>query len=118
MSSNTAASSSTYNFAPGDWAWGATDPSKNWEVKLNSPCLGYHPAADSNEDNVLLLLDQSYDDHRDVVPLPGKMEYPSFSEVGRLPTEETWLLNNPFRSTLRSSRPPKMAISTRFASTI
>src|SRR5579872_3402787 len=80
-SSNATASSSTYNFAPGDWTWGSTDPSENWEVKLNTPCLGYHPSADTNEDNVLLLLDQSYNDHREVVPLPGKMEYPSFSDV-------------------------------------
>ena len=83
MSSNAAASSSsTYDFTPGQWAWGATDPSENREVKLSAPCLGYHPGNDTNEDNVLLRLDQSYDDHRDVVPLPGKMEYPSFSEVG------------------------------------
>src|SRR5579872_4230976 len=83
MSSNNASSSSNvYNFTPGDWTWGAMDPSKNWEVKLNTPCLGYHPLADTNEDNVLLQMDQSYDDHQDVVPLPGKMEYPSFSEVG------------------------------------
>src|SRR5579872_6125798 len=82
MSSNTASSSNVYNFTLGDWTWGATDPSENREVKLNTPCLGYHPSADTNEDNVLLHLNQSYDDHRDVVPLPGKMEYPSFSEVG------------------------------------
>ena len=83
MSSNAAASSSnSYDFTPGQWAWGATDPSENREVKLSAPCLGYHPGNDTNEDNVLLRLDQSYDDHRDVVPLPGKMEYPSFSEVG------------------------------------
>src|SRR5579872_5901089 len=83
MSSNAASSSSnTYDFTPGQWAWGATDPSENREVKLSAPCLGYHPGNDTNEDNVLLRLDQSYDDHRDVVPLPGKMEYPSFSEVG------------------------------------
>src|SRR5579872_6456006 len=83
MSSNAASSSSnTYDFTPGQWTWGATDPSENREVKLSAPCLGYHPGNDTNEDNVLLRLDQSYDDHRDVVPLPGKMEYPSFSEVG------------------------------------
>src|SRR5579872_7192865 len=83
MSSNAASSSSnTYDFTPGQWAWGAMDPSDNREVKLSAPCLGYHPGNDTNEDNVLLRLDQSYDDHRDVVPLPGKMEYPSFSEVG------------------------------------
>src|SRR5579872_5025612 len=82
MSSNATTSSSVYNFTLGDWTWGATDPSENQEVKLNTPCLGYHPAANTNEDNVLLCLDQSYDDHRDVVPLPGKMEYPPFSEVG------------------------------------
>src|SRR5579872_4051703 len=87
MSSNAASSSNIYNFALGDWTWGSTDPSENWEVKLSSPCLGYHPAADTNEDNVLLCLDQSYDDHRDVVPLPRKMEYPTFSEVRRLPTQ-------------------------------
>src|SRR5579872_2742585 len=82
-SSNAAASSSAaYDLTLGNWAWGATDPSENWEVRLSAPCLGYHPGNDTNEDNVLLRLDQSYDDHRDVVPLPGKMEYPSFSEVG------------------------------------
>jgi hypothetical protein len=59
----------------------ATDPSDNQEVKLNAPCLGYHPATNTNEDNVLLLLDQSYDDNWDVVPLSGKMEYPSFQEI-------------------------------------
>src|SRR5579872_7603974 len=76
MSSNAASSSSNvYDFTPGQWAWGATDPSKNREVNLSAPCLGYHPGNDTNEDNVLLRLDQSYDDHRDVVPLPGKMEY-------------------------------------------
>src|SRR5579872_7378179 len=94
MSSNAAASSSTYDFTPGNWAWGATDPSKNRGVKLSAPCLGYHPGNDTNEDNVLLHLDQLYNDHRDVVPLPGKMEYPSFSEVGmvhssQLPSELT-----------------------------
>src|SRR5579872_7186213 len=119
MSSNAASSSNTYNFTPGDWTWGATDPSKNQEVKLNTPCLGYHPSANSNEDNVLLRLDQSYDDHRDVVPLPGKMEYPSFSKVGRLPTEETWLTDCLFfRSTPKLFRPPKMATSTTSASMI
>ena len=83
MSSNAASSSSnTYDFTPGQWAWGATDPSDNREVKLSAPCLGYHLGNDTNENNVLLRLNQSYDDHRDVVPLPGKMEYPSFSEVG------------------------------------
>src|SRR5579872_6808782 len=83
MSSNAASSSAnTYDFTPGQWAWGATDPSENQEVSMSAPCLGYHPGNDTNEDNVLLRLDQSYDDHRDVVPLPGKMEYPSFSEVG------------------------------------
>jgi hypothetical protein len=83
MSSNAASSSSaTYDLTPGNWAWGAVDPSENREVQLSAPCLGYHPGNDTNEDNVLLRLDQSYDDHRDVVPLPGKMEYPSFSEVG------------------------------------
>src|SRR5579872_4965666 len=73
MSSNAASSSNIYNFTLGDWTWGATDPSENREVKLNTPCLGYHPTADSNEDNILLHLDQSCDDYRDVVPLPGKM---------------------------------------------
>src|SRR5579872_7496500 len=83
MSSNAASSSSAaYDLTPGNWAWGAVDPSENREVKLSGPCLGYHPGNDTNEDNILLRLDQSYDDHRDVVPLPGKMEYPSFSEVG------------------------------------
>src|SRR5579872_6646901 len=83
MSSNTTSSSSnTYNFTPGDWTWGTTDPSENWEVKLNTPCLGYHPSANTNEDNLLLWMDQSYNDNWDIVLLPGKMEYPSFSEVG------------------------------------
>src|SRR5579872_2201418 len=83
MSSNaTSSSSNTYNFTPGQWAWGATDPAENREVSMSAPCLGYHPGNDTNEDNVLLRLDQSYDDHRDVVPRPGKIEYPSFSEVG------------------------------------
>src|SRR5579872_3653935 len=82
MSSNATSSSAIYNFTPGDWAWGSIDPSENREVKLNTPCLGYHSAANSNEDNVLLHLDRLYNDHRDVVPLPGKMEYRSFSKVG------------------------------------
>src|SRR5579872_5151338 len=82
MSSNTTSSSNIYNFTPGDWTWGATDPSENWEVKLTTPCLGYHPSANTNKDNILLQMDQSYDDNRDVVPLPGKMEYLSFTEVG------------------------------------
>src|SRR5579872_3036087 len=70
MSSNAAFSSSNvYNFTPGDWTWGATDPSENREAKSNTPCLGYHPSADTNEDNILLHLDQSYNDNRDVVPL-------------------------------------------------
>src|SRR5579872_4672492 len=80
-SPNTASSSNVYNFTPGDWTWGATDPSENREVKLNTPCLGYHPSADTNEDNVLLLLDQSYNNNQDIVPLPEKKKFHLSVEV-------------------------------------
>jgi len=43
--------------------------------------ISYHPSLDTNEDNVVLL-NQSLDDYREVIPLPGNNAYPSFQEVG------------------------------------